>query len=424
MLRRSFPHNAGPAPVHPPVLQDPDEAWAWLRAEAPNLLAAVAHASEHAQPRRAIALTADLAPILYTDVPRSQAIALHTAAAATAESLGDQRSLAWALAELAHNRPPHGGFDELKHALKIYQNLDEQSGQAYALLRLGQAQHMSGDYAGAVGNLEQALQIYQSLADRRGQAQALAGLGDARRVSGDYPGAVGDLEQALQIYQDFGERSGQAYVLLRLGDVRRLIGDYRDAVSDLEHALQIYQSLGDRHGQANTLTGLVMVRLPLTGDYQGLARDLGCALNIYADIGDLNGQAQALTILGRVRLSTGDLKDAADQIETALDMFSRIGCRGNETWALNDYAAVIAATGNHQHARRLYHDALRLAGETSQLDEEALALEGIGNCDLRADDDQGGVLHLEQALKIFQRVGMKPDADRVRNRLSAIRGIS
>ncbi len=193
-----FPHpvSAGPAPAYAPVLPDPDAAWAWLRAERPNLLAAVAHASDHAQPRLAIALTADLAPMLHADGPGSQEIALQTAAAMTAESLGDQRSLACALTELAHARRTYDEFHEFEQALEIYRSLGDPSGEAYALVRLADARRLAGDFPGAADDLEHALRLYQDLGERRGQAHALARLGDARRQTGDYPGALGDLEHA------------------------------------------------------------------------------------------------------------------------------------------------------------------------------------------------------------------------------------
>ena len=46
-----------------------------------------------------------------------------------------------------------------------------------------------------------------------------------------------------------------------------------------------------------------------------------------------------------------------------------------------------------------------LVGERNQPDEEALALEGTGECHLHAGDVPAGIAHLEQARKIFQRVG-------------------
>jgi hypothetical protein len=65
----------------------------------------------------------------------------------------------------------------------------------------------------------------------------------------------------------------------------------------------------------------------------------------------------------------------------------------------------------------LYGDALRLSRDVRHLDDEALALEGIGECLLHTGQAAAGTAHLRQALEIFERIGMLPDAERVRSRL-------
>lgn len=76
-------------------------------------------------------------------------------------------------------------------------------------------------------------------------------------------------------------------------------------------------------------------------------------------------------------------------------------------------------TGYPSRALTLYQDALRLAREVHQADDEAIALEGIGECQLRTGDPAGGAAHLAQALETFERVGMNPHAERVRARLNS-----
>lgn len=71
-------------------------------------------------------------------------------------------------------------------------------------------------------------------------------------------------------------------------------------------------------------------------------------------------------------------------------------------------------------AQALYQDALQLARQICQLDNEALALEGIGECYLHTADTQSGIAYLKQALDIFQRLAMNPDANRVDTRLTEL----
>jgi hypothetical protein len=64
-------------------------------------------------------------------------------------------------------------------------------------------------------------------------------------------------------------------------------------------------------------------------------------------------------------------------------------------------------------------DALRLAREAGQPNDEASALRGLGEVHLRAGQFPGGVAYLRKALEIYRRLGM-PAADQVTARLAEI----
>jgi tetratricopeptide (TPR) repeat protein len=143
-------------------------------------------------------------------------------------------------------------------------------------------------------------------------------------------------------------------------------------------------------------------------------------LELYERLGDRLGQANVRVLRARVRGAAGDHQGAIPGLREAVDVFRRIGARGNETWALNHYAAEVAATGDHGRALALYGDALVLARETHQPDEEARALEGLGGCHLNNGDTETGAVHLKQSLDAFQRMALAPDADRVQQRLARL----
>jgi tetratricopeptide (TPR) repeat protein len=374
---------AGPGPAHGPVLPDADAARTWLRAERPNLLAALRYATGQARPERGVMLTAGLASLLRDDGPWSEALALHTDAIAAARSAGDQ------------------------------------AGRAAALVQLGIIRSLTGDCPGWLDDLEQALRLYQQLGSVLGQANALARLSNIRRYTGDYPAAIPGLEQALRLYQQLGDRNGQAKMLISLGNAQRLTGDFAGAARNLQESLRLNGHLGNQLGRANALSELGELER-LTGHYPDAARYLEQGLAIFQDLGNQQGQANAQAWLASVRHATGDLPAAAQLLEAAMETFRRIGSRGSEAWALNRYAAVISATGDPAKAEALYLDALQLARETRQFDDEAFALEGTGEHLLRRNHTTAGVAHLQQALEIFQRMAMRPDADRVQARLARV----
>jgi tetratricopeptide (TPR) repeat protein len=78
-----------------------------------------------------------------------------------------------------------------------------------------------------------------------------------------------------------------------------------------------------------------------------------------------------------VRQLTGDYPSAGDAHLHALEIYRTLGHRGNEAWALNHYAAALAAGGDRPRAFELYHQALTMNRELNKPDDEAISLEGI-----------------------------------------------
>jgi DNA-binding SARP family transcriptional activator len=463
IARSPRPQPDDPAPAHTPVLPDPESARTWLRDELLNLEAAFTHAHTHGLGGHTVALAAGLAETLLADGPFTHALAVQQTAAETAERLGHSAAHANALTDLGSVRyltGDYAGADKtLTRALEMHRALGNGLGEANALSDLGRVRYLTGDYAGAGDAHTQALEIYLALGLSLGEANSLTNLGRVRTLTGDYAGAGDALARALEIYRDLDHQHGEAYALTYLGSVRTVTGDYPEAVDALSRALEIYRvrdhrhgeanaltdlgriwtsigdypkadglltqaleiylSLGHRHGEADALTELGNARY-LAEDYPGAGDALARALEIYRAIGHRHGEADALTDLGRVRYLTGDYAEADKALTRALEIYRALGHRSNESWALNYYAATLAATGRRPRALELYRRALAMNRELNKPDDEALSLEGIAEHHLATGDPARGAAHLQQALEIYQRLGMIPDTRRVQNQLNEL----
>ena len=377
------PGPVGPAPAHPPALPDQEAALGWLRAERSNLEAALGAAVAADRAGRVVALTAGMAALLRTDGPLPPAIAMHAAAVAAAQRIGDRL------------------------------------GQARALAELGDVRLLTGDLSGAARDLEAAQGLFRELGDRRGQATALNELGDVRFVAGDFAAAIRDQESALELFRELGDRHGQAHALSYLGQMRWSTGDYPSAMRALETSLELFRDLGHRLGQANVTGMLGQVRLS-AAEYPDAMRELEAALELFREHGNQHGTATALALRGQVRLLTGDLPGAALDLDTALGLFRDLGDRGSEATMLSHRAAVFIGADEPAQALALYRQALLLSREVRKPDDEALALSGIGECLLGRGETADGVGHLGRALRIYQRLGMRADQERVRGRLAGL----
>ena len=415
------PKPTGPAPAYAPDLGDVDTAFGWLRAERANLLACLDLAVREEWGERVVALSAGLATMMASDGPWPQAVALHAAAADTARGLGDRAGCADALTDLGGVRllagDPPGAIRDLQRALDLYAQLGDRRGRANALTELGQARVSSGDHAGAVRDLQEALDLYHALGIRLGRARALTRLGYIRHMTGDYPGAIRDYAESLDLHREIGARLGQANNLTRLAHVLQSTGDYPGALGNLQEALGLYGALGNRLGQSTALSQMGQTRIA-AGDPAAAIGDLELSLELCRAVGSAPAEANSLIVLGNARRRVGDLAGAARDLEAGLAICRGIGFRANEGWALNYYAAVFLAGGDLRRALAVYQDALKMSREVDHPDDEALALEGIGECRLRAGEPAAGTDHLNQALAIFRRLGMQPDAERVAARLA------
>jgi len=428
-----YPRPRPDGPV--PAVHDPETARTWLRTEYPNLDAAFTDARAQGLDEHVIALAAGLAEFLQTDGPLTRALQIHQTAAETAERLGHQTAAetaerlghrvdhANALTELGRVRRLTGDYPgadaAATQALEIYRALDYRLGEANALHDLGRVRYLTGDSSGADGAHTRALEIYRSLGDRHGEANALTELGRVRHLTGDYPGAGDAQTRALEIYRTLGDRYGEATALTNLGRVRRLTGDYLGAADAHTSALEIYRALGHNLGEANALTDLGRIR-HLTGDYAEAEDAHIRALEIYRALGHHLGEANTLTNLGRVRHLTGDYPGADNAHSHALEIYRTLGDRGGEAWALNYYAATLAAIGRRTRALELFEQARAMNCELNKPDDEAVALEGIAEHHLATGDPVQGIAYLYQALGIYRRLGMIPDTRRVQSQLDAL----
>lgn len=411
----------GPAPRAAPALADRACAWAWLRAERPNLLAAFGYAATRAR-LRAVQLADAMATLLAADGPWSEAITVHTTAADLAEQLHLPAALGTALTELAYVRALTGDLTsataDLETALRHCERTDAHLRHANVLTLLAQVCAFTGKRTTAEQHLHHAIEHYRQLDEQLGSANAYTQRATVYRLNGDYPAAERDLHAALAGYRSLGDQEGQATALTNLGVVRETIGDYRTATRYQQQALHLHRQAGNRIGQARAFLGLGQA-FAHAGDHHAAGDAAHQALRLFRDLADPNGQANALGILGQFKCLAGDPEAGIPDIQGALEIFRRIGARGNEAWALNLYADAVAATGGHPHALQLYHDVLRLARRTHLTAVEAGAHAGIGLCHQHLGETKDGGTHLKQALLMFQQLGLEAEAARVQAHLDA-----
>lgn len=355
----------------------------WLRTERENLLECIEAAYSAGRGMEARELTHRVSHLLTMDGPRTLAARLNGWAVESAQAAGDLAAQARAVYDLGSSQSGLSAIDTLKSAASLFEGLGDRAGQARAMQDVAHGLWMHGDFAGAE-----------------------------------------ELQQdVLMLFTELGDEDGQARTLVDRGELRRMIGEYEKALDDQLSALRLYRKLGIKHGQGRALIMLGEVRY-LLGDYDGAAQNLAAALAIFETLGISGPRAEILVYRADVRAAQGDLVGGLEDIDAALSMFSE--ARSSSTlwaWPLGHKAALIAQSGDISEALDLYRQTTGLAREQRQPDDEAIALEGTGECLLALDSGtnvEEARAMLTAALRIYKRLGMRLDSDRVQARLDGL----
>lgn len=146
------------------------------------------------------------------------------------------------------------------------------SPRARVLLGGGALASRQGDRSNSRAMLEESLRLFREIGDQWGVAWALDNLGMIVLADGDYAQAQSMLDRSLALFHDAGDKRGTACVLDNLGWTALMRGEHGQARTRFEEALAAFREIGDRRGEGRALGNLANV-LRIQGDL-GQARAL------------------------------------------------------------------------------------------------------------------------------------------------------
>jgi DNA-binding SARP family transcriptional activator len=279
---------AAPQPgVTPEPLADAGQAVAWFEAECQVLLAVTSQAGAAGFDVHGWQLPWAMARFLDTQSHWREWVMAARDALAAAERLGDHAALAD-----AHHR------------------------LGCALDRVRSAEQ-------AEAHLEHAVFLYHELGEATGEANARISLAAACGEQGRNADALSHSRQALALAQAADNRAYQALALNTVGWYEAMLGDYKQALSHCRQALALHREYGNRHGESNAWDSLGYAHLQM-GEHAAAAACYQQALDLRFELGEHLARAKALISLGDVRDAGGSPAGARDAWQSALDILSAL----------------------------------------------------------------------------------------------------
>jgi CHAT domain-containing protein/tetratricopeptide (TPR) repeat protein len=250
-------------------------------------------------------------------------------------------------------------LEKYNEALPISREIGNRRMEATTLSNIGLVYNSLGETQKALEKYNEALPIRRAVGDRSGEAVTLNNIGQVYASLGEMQKALEKLNEALPIRRAVGDRSGEAITLSNIGLVYNSLGETRKALEKYNESLPISRAVGDRRGEATTLSNIGQVYNSL-GETQRALEIFNEALPISREIGDRRIEAANLHGIGEVYYALGEMQKALEKYNEVLLISREIGEGNREAFTLLRIARVEQKRGNLSQARQAIEQAIDL----------------------------------------------------------------
>ena len=237
----------------------------------------------------------------------------------------------------------------LEQAYTLAEALGAGEAQAFACRWLARSYELRGEYASAFEWIDKGLAALsgQETAEAA-QILLIAGLIHTRQGNRDKGFEI--CQQALEMAEHLGELTALARANTLLGHMLRAQGEGGTAVAHFQQAIELYEQAGDINGQATALNQMAVTYL--TSDWQQAEQHFRQARLMYNQIGDMYHQVFVENNLAEILLKRGELAEAIELYQAALEAMEEIGGSAYVLGALhNNLGAAYVRQGDAETAR-------------------------------------------------------------------------
>ena len=305
---------------------------------------------------------------------------------------------------------------ELEAAMRAFGEHGDDAGLARALAFRGRLRFWEGDFARALEDLEEGATHARSSGDRYQEVECLQYV-IAVAVYGPTPAPEG-LARIEEIRRRVeGNRRLDIAVLNGLARLQAMRGDFTGARDALRRSSALMEGGSDVTQYSHVAMAAGMVEL-LAGDTVAAERELRPACERLEAMGELGYLASAAPQLVEALYRQGRFDEAlvlserwqADRLTVPEDLDAQVGWRAVR-------AKLLAQGGHLDEAEALAREADALCAGTEELELRARALADLAEVLRLAVRPEESRTVLEEALRLHERKGNLPAAERVRRRL-------
>ncbi|MGZ9235336.1 MAG: tetratricopeptide repeat protein, partial [Anaerolineales bacterium] len=205
------------------------------------------------------------------------------------------------------------------------------------------------------------------------------------------------LDTAVSIYRKGRNVPGLTLALTRRAHTLRLLGKYDSSLKDVEQALQLAESDSDLqalYAEALRIKGLNLLRL---GQTRNAVEELEHSLSLYTELKETGSVAMLLGETAMVRATIGDVESAKALYQEALQIWQAERNLYSQADTLNNLAVLYHQLGEYESAAETYEDGLTCARNSHHQRAESLLLAGLGDLYSEIEDFEAAAQAYEHA---------------------------
>ena len=308
-----------------------------------------------------------------------------------------------------------GDFEGARYNWKRAPRLAEGLNDAVLLarIRLQQALVLSAE-----GKLQEAIPAYQAVIDQIQAAghvplllKAYSGLARVLMRQGLWAAAERLHPDRLRLAREHRLRKAEAIAQTDLAESRLLQGDLPGAARSIEEALPCHGKTV--YGRTQQVLGQI---LGARGRTQEAVDALKKGLDAARAQGAVEDQALIGLDLALVLLGSGDLPGASEQLEAAASPEPTLNLMARSLYVRG---AVHAASGRTQEANRCLTQSLSTFQSTGDPFQVGLCHTALGALRARMGNSESARAHLDEARRIFAKLGAAAELQRIEARLAS-----
>ncbi|CAG0961732.1 hypothetical protein ANRL3_00921 [Anaerolineae bacterium] len=216
----------------------------------------------------------------------------------------------------------------------------------------------------------------------------------------------------------------QARLLRLMSNVRNFQGELEESERLALRALSLDRQTGDKSELALILFRLANIA-QARQDYP-TAQDFATeGLAMAQETGDHRYVARLLGRLGQVKLAQGELEAAATDFKKALEIFASLGPDAQDHWPVawvnRALGLVCFKQGDYSHAREYYQKSLEISERIASMQDLAETKRNIAELELALGNFDRAEQVAQEALDVFDKLGMKKNLPLLRDMIGTIR---